>query len=92
MPLPNGSKLGPYEILAPAAEWLFRFRNDLLPCFRTKLSMISPCGTGNKRVKEQIRALSFSYAFAPQHFLYFFPDPQGQGSLRPTFAAPRTTC
>src|SRR5262249_47416774 len=20
-----------------------------------------------------------------QHFLYFFPDPQGQGSLRPTF-------
>jgi hypothetical protein len=23
---------------------------------------------------------------APWHFLYFFPDPQGQGSLRPTFA------
>jgi len=22
---------------------------------------------------------------APQHFLYFFPLPQGQGSLRPTF-------
>lgn len=21
--------------------------------------------------------------YAPQHFLYFFPDPQGQGSLRP---------
>jgi hypothetical protein len=23
---------------------------------------------------------------APWHFLYFLPDPQGQGSLRPTFA------
>ncbi len=22
--------------------------------------------------------------FAPQHFLYFLPDPQEQGSLRPT--------
>ena len=25
--------------------------------------------------------------FTPQHFLYFFPDPQGQGSLRPAFGA-----
>src|SRR5215813_10446605 len=31
-------------------------------------------------------------AATPQHFLYFFPEPQGQGSLRPTLAAPRTTC
>jgi hypothetical protein len=30
------------------------------------------------------------YVFAPWHFLYFFPDPQGQGSLRPTFAPVRT--
>jgi hypothetical protein len=22
--------------------------------------------------------------FRPQHFLYFLPEPQGQGSLRPT--------
>src|SRR5215471_16397931 len=29
---------------------------------------------------------------APWHFLYFLPDPQGQGSLRPTLADPRTTC
>src|SRR5580700_2546350 len=29
---------------------------------------------------------------APWHFLYFLPEPQGQGSLRPTFSAPRTTC
>src|SRR5262249_20577806 len=32
------------------------------------------------------------HAFAPQHFLYFFPEPQGQGSFRPTLAWPRTTC
>jgi len=25
----------------------------------------------------------------PQHFLYFFPDPHGQGSLRPTLGAVR---
>lgn len=24
------------------------------------------------------------FSFAPQHFLYFLPLPQGQGSLRPT--------
>ena len=27
----------------------------------------------------------FDYAFLPQHFLYFFPLPQGQGSLGYTF-------
>src|SRR5437764_6145307 len=32
------------------------------------------------------------YAVTPQHFLYFLPEPHGQGSLRPTLAAPRTTC
>ena len=30
------------------------------------------------------------YTFAPWHFLYFLPDPQGQGLLRPTFAPART--
>ena len=28
---------------------------------------------------------NFSYLFLPQQFLYFFPLPQGQGSLRPTW-------
>jgi putative peptidoglycan lipid II flippase len=30
-------------------------------------------------------------AYAPQHFLYFFPDPQGHGSLRPTLGWSRVT-
>src|SRR4030095_1175667 len=30
------------------------------------------------------------HVFAPQHFLYFWPDPHGQGSLRPTFCPLRT--
>src|SRR5262249_2363351 len=30
------------------------------------------------------------YAAVPQHFLYFLPLPQGQGSLRPTLAPVRT--
>ena len=32
-----------------------------------------------------------SQAAVPWHFLYFLPEPQGQGSLRPTLAEPRTT-
>ncbi len=31
------------------------------------------------------------YAAAPQHFLYFLPLPQGQGSLRPIFGVSRRT-
>lgn len=30
----------------------------------------------------------FQFTFTPpQHFLYFFPEPQGHGSLRPTLGA-----
>src|SRR5204862_2014057 len=39
-------------------------------------------------------AISLSYlghAAAPWHFLYFLPEPQVQGSLRPTFCEPRLT-
>lgn len=28
--------------------------------------------------------VTFQFMFRPQHFLYFFPLPHGQGSLRPT--------
>jgi hypothetical protein len=28
-----------------------------------------------------------AHGLAPQHFLYFFPEPQGQGSFRPTVAS-----
>src|SRR5438270_13734811 len=34
---------------------------------------------------------SANYATRPQQFLYFFPLPQGQGSLRPTFGNSRRT-
>ncbi len=33
-----------------------------------------------------------TYSFLPQHFLYFKPLPQGQGSLRPGFLPERTGC
>ena len=33
------------------------------------------------------RAVQLADCAAPWHFLYFLPDPQGQGSLRPTFAS-----
>src|SRR5262249_7806715 len=31
-----------------------------------------------------------THALTPWHFLYFLPEPQGQGSLRPTLAPERT--
>lgn len=31
------------------------------------------------------RLITASYSIFPQQFLYFFPLPQGQGSLRPIF-------
>src|SRR5438874_11232633 len=33
----------------------------------------------------------YCYAVRPQQFLYFFPLPQGHGSLRPTFGIERRT-
>src|SRR5579863_1209435 len=35
-------------------------------------------------------ATKTDYALRPWHFLYFLPEPQGQGSLRPTLAPART--
>src|SRR6516162_1217824 len=42
----------------------------------------------------QLLIARFPYAAvpAPWHFLYFLPDPQGQGSFLPTLSPPRTTC
>src|SRR4029079_1787337 len=38
-----------------------------------------------------LRNLDRDHAAVPWHFLYFFPEPHGQGSLRPTFASFRFT-
>lgn len=51
-------------------------------------SKAPPCRT--ECDKDGVPVLGVNYA--PWHFLYFFPDPQGQGSFRPTFSCPRTTC
>ena len=39
-----------------------------------------------KRNKRYFIVYSSSPSVRPQHFLYFLPLPQGQGSLRPTFS------
>ena len=47
---------------------------------------------GTSRTSSKVRAsgnLSSSIQPTPWHFLYFFPLPQGQGSLRPTFLPSR---
>src|SRR5258707_10062954 len=38
------------------------------------------------------RRSSYAVVPAPWHFLYFLPEPHGQGSFLPTLACPRTTC
>src|SRR5439155_12659336 len=50
------------------------------PCFRLSTND-SRLSTDDYRV----------HAAAPWHFLYFFPLPHGQGSLRPTFGSSRRT-
>src|SRR5215831_278762 len=49
-----------------------------------RLSTVEP-----KRLSE--KGLTRLVLHAPWHFLYFFPLPQGQGSLRPTFSLLRWT-
>src|SRR5271163_3549585 len=36
-----------------------------------------------------VLVMANDHALAPWHFLYFLPEPQGQGSLRPTFSPVR---
>lgn len=36
--------------------------------------------------QDAIISFGIFFIYFPQHFLYFFPDPQGQGSFRPTFS------
>jgi hypothetical protein len=42
-------------------------------------------GGGERTIRESRQAA------VPWHFLYFFPEPQGQGSFLPTFASRRFT-
>ena len=47
-----------------------------------------------KSARELPRAIRLGFMnifYEPQHFLYFLPDPQGQGSLRPTLSSVRIT-
>jgi hypothetical protein len=50
--------------------------------------------TTQVRVPAHVLAREHDYAYFPfpQHRLYLLPEPQGQGSLRPIFSLPRTTC
>ena len=57
------------------------------------LNLRGPAWTGQSPSRHnQAQRIGLDYEFAPQHFLYFLPLPQGQGSLRPTLSPERTTC
>ena len=47
-------------------------------------------GSGTFVVRRQLDAPILGSAGLPQHFLNFLPEPQGQGSLRPTFVDRRS--
>ena len=64
------------------------------------LTLEAHYGIENRQIKSAYsptkskRAAAYSvetrgYPFAPQHFLYFLPDPHGHGSLRPTLGPMR---
>ena len=50
-------------------------------------SAASLSGPGTRQARGRLlhQPTRCSHRFAPQHFLYFFPLPQGQGALRPIF-------
>ena len=52
---------------------------------------VDPAGNAASTVGEQVPCFAHSLSL-PWQYLYFFPLPQGQGSLRPTFLALRTGC
>ena len=56
------------------------------PSNRTRYRCSKPSGASGDRAARMRRQDDA----APQHFLYFFPEPQGQGSLRPTLGPSRT--
>src|SRR5947207_2388626 len=43
------------------------------------------------RLRSESPKLLSHHTAAPWHFLYFFPEPHGHGSLRPTFGSLRMT-
>ncbi len=65
----------------------------------TWLGSMVECGGHEQNVVERQRERdvggrvghAFTPTGAPWHFLYFFPLPQGHGSLRPTFGSSRCT-
>jgi hypothetical protein len=46
----------------------------------------------NDHGQEGVLVQSVNHALAPQHLLYFLPEPQGQGALRPIFSPRCTVC
>lgn len=61
-------------------------------CYRDRFSKNQNCIVTNTTAgtDQKLFRLLFHYLLAPQHFLYFLPLPQGQGSLRPIFCSGRT--
>src|SRR5215471_5079879 len=63
----------------------------MAPLFLTTHPLFSPTHPQKTRMNGAPASV-VSYPPAPQHFLYFLPLPQGQGSLRPILSPARTTC
>jgi len=52
----------------------------------TRRTTSTPAAAARATIAAQLAGLIFCAALPAQQFLYFFPLPQGQRSLRPTFA------
>ena len=71
-------------------------RGDAMPLAQLIDGCLSACTCSQSTRSYSINAIETmvnaifgfmtTFAFRMQHFLYFFPLPQGQGSLRPTFS------
>src|SRR5438105_2078169 len=68
------------------------FRSRILRCLcAIDCILETHCPFAFKCCHDLLQPFKIHHAAAPWHFLYFLPDPQGHGSLRPTFASCRLT-
>src|SRR3954466_14258936 len=66
-------------------------RSEVRPCHAPEERELRHLPLPAEGAELLFRDVDRDHAAVPWHFLYFLPEPQGQGSLRPTFGSRRLT-